>query len=79
VQKSSADDWARPLGTPLTVDGTNFLELRKAEARRMHLPRTPVNRGIEKGRTEYDGENRRGQREDVGRVGEVDPSAASLL
>jgi hypothetical protein len=46
-QKSSADVWARPLGTPRTVDGTNFLELCKAEVqlRRIPLLRTRVNKG----------------------------------
>ena len=34
MQKSSADVWARPLGTPRTVNGTNFLELRTSEVRR---------------------------------------------
>ena len=38
------------------------------------LVATP-HRGQAKGRTKYDGENRRGQREDAGRVREVDPSA----
>ena len=33
--------------------GINFRELRKAEVRRIFLPRTPVNKGLRKGRGSY--------------------------